>query len=210
MTIDDIPQQYHGHETEVGPRYHRFAAGLQAALETVHGDSGLEAGHRLVQSGFHLRYSGVGLRLHELAESLSGTFAEHDQFVYLSGFQLTVVSAAAAIDLGAATLIYLAGGAQREPSLREVTANTALVTSLTEAQKRWVDETGDSGTVQRLIHVRNALVHGHVPLNVRIGGTPMYTVIVDGQEEVVDPQQAYDLAVDRFIALGLALDSDLP
>lgn len=136
LTFDDIPAEYHGHRVEPGPRYHRFAAGLLARLTDSYGDSGADAGHRLVQSAWHLRYAGVGLEMHRIAPSISSALNEDDQFVYLSGFQLTVTSAVAAIDLGAAALAYLAGGAQREPDLRQL-ASTPM-NGLSPAQRDWV------------------------------------------------------------------------
>lgn len=211
LTFDDIPAEYHGHRVEPGPRYHRFAAGLLARLTDSYGDSGADAGHRLVQSAWHLRYAGVGLEMHRIAPSISSALNEDDQFVYLSGFQLTVTSAVAAIDLGAAALAYLAGGAQREPDLRQL-ASTPM-NGLSPAQRDWVVTTNAMADVNRFADVRNALVHRHVPasVTVRIGGTPSYSIRVAevGHEVAADPSAAYDLAVDRFVALGRLLLAEL-
>ncbi|MDF1595749.1 MAG: hypothetical protein P1T08_06590 [Acidimicrobiia bacterium] len=209
LSVDDIPDEFRGHRIEEGPRTHRFAAGLLANLSAKHGYSGTQAGHRIVQAGFHLRYSGVGARMYDQAPSLSVAFEDDAQFVYLSGFQLTVVSAAASIDLCAAALAALAGRTQREPDLREVATTRAVLDSLTPAQQRWVVETHGSAHVDRLIDVRNALVHRHVPLSVMIGESAAYTVRVGGREEAVDPSHARHLAVDRFVALGLLILDEL-
>ena len=209
LTFHDIPKAYHGHRREPGPQYHRFAAGLHQQLQTSHGTRGLNAGHRLVQSAWNLRYAGVGVELHRNAPSISAQLAEDDQFVYLSGFQLTVTSAVAAIDLAAASLAYLAGHEQREPDLRQMASMPALQEGLNPIQLEWVTATNDDPEVNRFTNVRNALVHRHVPTSVtiRIGGLPSYSVRVHEEEaEVpVDPNAAYGIAVDRFVALGLVL-----
>jgi len=149
--------------------------------------------------------------MHRIAPSISSALNEDDQFVYLSGFQLTVTSAVAAIDLGAAALAYLAGGAQREPDLRKL-ASTPM-NGLSPAQRDWVGTTNAMADVNRFADVRNALVHRHVPtsVTVRIGGTPSYSIRVEevDHEVAVDPSAAYDLAVDRFVALGHLLLAEL-
>ena len=212
LTFHDIPKEFHGHRSEPGSRYHRFAAGLLAQLEASHGTRGLNAGHRLVQSAWHLRYAGVGVELHQQAPSISAQLAEDDQFVYLSGFQLAVTSAVAAIDLGAASLAYLAGHEQREPDLRGLASTPALLDGLSPAQLDWIATTNAAQDVNRFTNVRNALVHRHVPTNViiRIGGLPSYTIRVheEGDDVPVDPNTAYRVAVDRFVALGLMLLHD--
>jgi hypothetical protein len=211
LTFNDIPDEYHGHRKEPGPRYHRFAAGLLARLTDVCGNRGADAGHRLVQSAWHLRYAGVGLEMHRIAPSISSALNEDDQFIYLSGFQLTVTFAVAAIDLSAAALAYLAGGAQREPDLRRL-ASTPM-DGLSPAQRDWVETTNAMPDVNRFADVRNALVHRHVPtsVTVRIGGTPSYSIRVEevDDEVAVDPSAAYELAVDRFVVLGRLLLAEL-
>ena len=213
LTFDDIPEQYHGHRTEPGPRYHRFAAGLLDLLTSSSGTQGAKAGHRLVQAAWHLRYAGVGLEMHRIAPNLSSALGEDDQFVYLSGFQLSVTSAVAAIDLSAASLVYLAGHEQREPDLRSLASTQRLLDGLSPRQVDWVATTCAMPEVDRLIDVRNALVHRHVPtsVTVRIGGQPSYSIRVEevDNEVAVDPSAAYGLAVDRFVALGLLLLEEL-
>ena len=213
LTFEDIPEEYHGHRVEPGPRYHRFAAGLLDRLSSAEGQRGVNAGNRIVTSAWHLRYAGVGLQLHRHAPSLSSTLSEDDQFVYLSGFQLTVTSAVAAMDLAAAALVYLAGHEQREPDLREVASTPRLLDGLTRRQRDWVTITNAMPDVDRLIDVRNALVYRHVPtsVTVRIGGLPSYGIRVDEvvDEIPVDPNAAYGIGVDRFVAFGLLLVNEL-
>jgi hypothetical protein len=213
LTLDDIPDEYHGDRTEPGPRYHRFAAGLLARLTSASGPQGVNAGYRLVTSAWHLRYAGVGLEMHRIAPSISSLLSEDDQFVFLSGFQLTVTSAVAAIDLGAAALVYLAGHEQREPDLRQVASTPILLDGLSPPQRDWVTATNAMPEVNRLTDVRNALVHRHVPTSVtiRMGGRPSYAIRVEevDDEVAVDPSAAYGLAVDRFVALGLLLIEEL-
>ncbi len=213
LTFEDIPEEYHGHRVEPGPRYHRFAAGLLDRLSSAEGPHGVDAGNRLVTSAWHLRYAGVGLELHRHAPSLSSALSEDDQFVYLSGFQLTVTSAVAAIDLAAAALVYLAGHKQREPDLRKLASTPKLLNGLSLRQRDWVTITNAMPDVDRLIDVRNALVHRHVPtsVTVRMGGLPSYGIRVDevAGEIPVDPNAAYGVGVDRFVALGLLLLDEL-
>lgn len=213
LTFDDIPTEYHGHRVEPGPRYHRFAAGLLDRLTSALDDRGSRAGHRLITASWHLRYAGVGLELHRNAASISSTLNEDDQFVYLSGFQLTVTSAAAAVDLSAAALVYLNGHEQREPDLREVASNPAMLADLSPRQREWIVATSDMVEINQLMDVRNALVHRHVPtsVTVRIGGSPSYRISVDEVDDWVDvePHAAYSIAVDRFVTLGLLLSSEL-
>ena len=224
LTYDDIPEPFHGHRTEPGPRYHRFAAGLLEQLKTSHGADGLNAGHRLVQSAWHLRYAGVGVEMHRIAPSISAKLSEDDQFVYLSGFQLAVTSSVAAIDLAAASLVYLTGHEQREPDLREMARRPALREGLSPEQLHWVRATNGDPDVTRFTNVRNALVHRHVPTSVTIrpgtimlgpgrrpshttGLPPSYSIRVDEEdgEIPVDPSVAFAVGVDRFLALGLML-----
>lgn len=212
LTFEDIPEDYHGHRPEPGPRYHRFAAGLLARLAEAHGSRGEDAGNRLVASAWNLRYAGVGLALHRNAPRIGPTLNEDVQFVYLSGFQLTVTSAAASIDLGAAALTYLAGREQREPDLRQV-VSTPLLNSLSAPHQRWVTTTNELAQVDQLMDVRNALLHRHVPTSVtiRLGGLPAYSIRVDEHpdEIAVDPEEAYVYAVDRFVTLGNLLSTEL-
>jgi len=150
-------------------------------LSASEGTRGVDAGKRLVASAWHLRYAGVGLEMHRNAPSLSSTLSEDDQFVYLSGFQLTVTSAVAAIDLGAAALVYLAGHTLREPDLRQLASTSKLLQGLSSRQRSWVTTTNAMPDVDRLIDVRNALVHRHVPtsVTVRMGGLPSYGIRVE-------------------------------
>ena len=73
----------------------------------------------------------------------------------------------------------------------------------------WVAATNGMPEVDRLIDIRNALVHRHVPTGVtlRMGGLPSYSIRVEEVEGDVDvdPGAAYNLAVDRFLSLGLLL-----
>ena len=84
---------------------------------------------------------------------------------------------------------------------------------LSPAQRDWVVTTNAMADVNRFADVRNALVHRHVPtsVTVRIGGTPMYSIRVAevGREVAVEPDAAYDTAVDRFVALGRLLLAEL-
>ncbi len=211
LTFDDIPAEYHGHRVEPGPRYHRFAAGLLDRLTSASGTQGANAGNRLIQSAWHLRYAGVGLEMYRIAPSISSALSEDDQFVYLSGFQLAVTSAVAAIDLGAAALVYLAGHEQREPDLREVASTPRLLDGLSPSQRDWVVATNKMLEDDHLTDVRNALVHRHVPTSIRVGGLPPYSIRVEevDNEVAVDPSAAYSLAVDRFVALGLLIIDEL-
>jgi hypothetical protein len=149
--------------------------------------------------------------MHRIAPTLSSALGEDDQFVYLSGFQLSVTSAVAAIDLSAASLVYLAGHEQREPDLRSLASTPRLLDGLSPRQVDWVTTTCAMPEVHRFTDVRNALVHRHVPTTVRIGGRPSYSIRVEevDNEVAVDPSAAYGLAVDRFVALGLLLLEEL-
>jgi len=213
LTFEDIPEQYHGYRPEPGPRYHRFAAGLLGRLIEAYGARGESAGKRLVTSAWNLRYAGVGLELHRIAPHISPLLQEDNQFVYLSGFHLTMTSAAACIDLAAAALTYLAGYEQREPDLRDVASTPRLLDSLTTAHRHWVTTTNDLPELNRLMNVRNALVHRHVPtgITIRLGGSPSYTIRVEEHpdEIVVDPEEAYAFAADRFVAVGNLLATEL-
>lgn len=147
--------------------------------------------------------------MHRIAPSMFRS-DEDDQFGYLNGFQLTVTSAVAAIDLGATALAYLAGGAQRaRSSLAGFDADRQ-----SESYTPGLDETTNAmADVNRFADVRNALVHRHVPtsVTVRIGATPSYCIRVEevAYEVAVDPSAAYELPVDRFVALGRLLLAEL-
>lgn len=210
LTIDDIPEKLQVDQPEVGPTVSRFARAVIQHLGDVHSDVGRMAGARYGQAAFHLRYSAVGLNLHDQRGRLEGLLRESDQFIHLGGYQLAVTSAAACIDLCAATLHLLAEPGDWEPDLRQV-AKASLLQRLPVHHRKWVTESNELPEVDRLMEVRNALVHRLVPLSVAVpvgGGPPLYTVEVRGRKDPVDPPKSYAVAVDRFVSLGLLLLSE--